>query len=134
MPSPTQLADFGIALRRARERAALSQRALGAAVAKEEGLSEPITGQAVGLWERGASEPGRDRIATIERVLGLPSGELAQRLGYTFLAGEPIRMSASGVDLEELRTLDPEGYESIRTQAELLLRRARERKRARRRT
>lgn len=88
MPSPSQLVEFGIALRKARERAGLAQRALGAAVAAGEGLDEPITGAAVGLWERGAAEPGRDRIAVIENVLGLRAGTLTARLGYTPLGGE----------------------------------------------
>lgn len=67
------LDTFGDELRRAREAAGLSQRALGDVLG--------VSGSAVGEWERGESQPTREKVPTIEQALGVEEGTLAALLG-----------------------------------------------------
>lgn len=93
--------------------------------------------------------PSTDHWETIERYLGLEPGEMVEAAGFgrrpelyrevdvdprttvdlseVLRREDPIRLSASGVDLDELRERDPEAYEAIMRQARIALDRARER-------
>ncbi len=65
---------FGRALRDARRRYRLNQRAFGKAV----GVSQ----SAVTQWEHGTATPTIQHVFAAERVLGMPSGTLAGLLGF----------------------------------------------------
>jgi transcriptional regulator with XRE-family HTH domain len=65
---------FRLALRRAREDAGLSQRALSRAL----GLSN----SAVWQWEQGQAIPRPDVVAAVEKELELEAGRLSRLLGY----------------------------------------------------
>jgi transcriptional regulator with XRE-family HTH domain len=65
---------FRRALRRAREEAGLSQRALARAVGRTHG--------AAWQWEEGRGAPDPATVAKLEELLGLQPNTLAQLLGY----------------------------------------------------
>lgn len=88
-----------------------------------------MTPQAVRNYFGGLREPRPAQLERLEAALDLPAGSLAGMLAGQVETPAPIRLSASGTALDELRELDPEGYESVLAQARLLLRRARERRR-----
>lgn len=75
-----QFADFRAELARLRKAAGLSQRAVGERLPEHGG--EPVTGSAVGEWERGPSAPGPQNVAALESLFDQPSGHLAELLGY----------------------------------------------------
>lgn len=84
--------------------------------------------QTVNKWAKGQTTPDQERWPEIEAFFGWESGYLIRlALGQPI----PMKLSASGIDLTELERLDPEGYQSVLSQADLLLRRARERRRRR---
>lgn len=94
------------------------------------GVSEP-TYRAI---ENGRTEAGDLTLAAVSRGLEWPSealgrikaGEDPEGFDSADFFDEPsIRLSASGVDLDELRELDPEGYQTVLAQIDLLVRRAR---------
>lgn len=86
-------------------------------------------------WMTGKHRPPAVDVIAVAEQIGLDPVALARVVGYELgrLRAEPedIQLSASGTDLEELRTLDPEGYELLMNQARLFLERARERKEGR---
>lgn len=95
-----------------------------------------VTASAVGEWCRGESEPTRDKVFALERVLGTAAGDLSRTLGYeppnvvtgtASLSVGGLEMSADGRDLDELRETDPEGFEALMVQARILLKRNRDR-------
>lgn len=120
--SPT----VGTRIRAERVQAGLTQTQLGDLVGVKQ--------QSVAKWEDGGTIT-IERLEAIAEVLQIP---------VRILLGEPtnettvpsrsndadhvLELSASGVDLEELRRLDPQAYELIVRQAELALDRARERR------
>jgi transcriptional regulator with XRE-family HTH domain len=71
---------FRRALRRAREEAGLSQRALARAVGRTHG--------AAWQWEEGRGAPDPATVARLEELLGLQPNSLAQLLGYVPLSPE----------------------------------------------
>lgn len=73
-PSP-----FQVELARLRDRAGLSQRALGERMAAH--LGEPLTGQAISEWERGNNLPNRRNAVALEEALGVDPGTLTRLLG-----------------------------------------------------
>lgn len=75
----TDASTFPEELVRLRERARLSQRALGEKMA--EVLGEPLTGQAISEWERGKNLPNRRNAAALENALGVAPGTLTELLG-----------------------------------------------------
>jgi len=110
-------------------------------LAQDEAIT--VTGSAVGEWCRGESEPSRDKVFALERIFDLFPGHFTRLLGYEpptevtgkasvkgggKAGGRGVRISASGVDLDELRRLDPEAYQAIIRQAEIALDRARDRR------
>jgi transcriptional regulator with XRE-family HTH domain len=113
------VATFGTSLRRWREQAGLTQGDL----AEQLG----ITQQTVSDWERDRGLPHRTRTAELDRILGLePRTTLLAIHGALGEDGD-LEISATGVDLDELRIRDPEGYEQIMALARHLLHRARSR-------
>jgi transcriptional regulator with XRE-family HTH domain len=89
----------------------------------------------LGMLENGKPEnnrPLRSTLEGIQRAYDLPdewwalvvSGDLT---ADTTMSDGPIRLSASGVDLDELHEKDPEAYAAIMEQARIALDRARER-------
>jgi transcriptional regulator with XRE-family HTH domain len=69
-----QRRKFGETLRSVRDDSGLSQAAVGELVG--------VTGSAVGQWETGKIEPGRDTVFSLERALDLDAGRLSRDLGY----------------------------------------------------
>jgi transcriptional regulator with XRE-family HTH domain len=65
---------FALALRRLREDAGLSQRALSRALG--------LTNSAVWQWEQGRAIPRPEVVAALEKELGLAAGTLSRLLGY----------------------------------------------------
>lgn len=133
-------ADFrtvGERIRTARERAGLTQAELGAQVGVKQ--------QSVQKWEagKGITLTRLDAIAEVLKIttpalLGhpnrFPSTRPPDPVKPRYGPDQPdedlddeLELSASGVDLEELRRLDPDAYAVVQRQAELLLDRARER-------
>lgn len=85
--------------------------------------ADPVHQTAVSKWEVGKASPRPSRFATIERILDLDPGTLARAAG---LSGEDtLQISAEGVDLDELRDLDPEAYDHVVDVARRELERAR---------
>ncbi len=74
-----QREGFRRALRRARETAGLSQRAVAQAVGR--------TPSAVWQWEVGRGAPDAATVAKLEELFGLDGGTLARLLGYQPLDG-----------------------------------------------
>jgi transcriptional regulator with XRE-family HTH domain len=72
--------EFRLRLQRARRQKSLSQRAIGEALADHGG--EPVSGSAVGEWERGQSYPTRRNALALERALDQAPGTLTRLLGY----------------------------------------------------
>lgn len=142
MAKNDRLQAFSTELVRYWRASGLSQQGLADALRDQEDIH--VTGSAVGGWLRGESEPTRERVFALERVLGADPGTLSGPLGFSptvpsvvtakvRIPQPAVRIEASGVDLSELRRLDPEAYEAIIRQAEIALDRARERRRGRRR-
>lgn len=126
VPAYATAEEFGRILRDHRARKHLSQQAIADGLRD---LGEGVTASAVGDWERGGSYPSRPKVFALEKVLGLAAGDLTRYLGFMpSNPDEDLELSASGVDLDELRRLDPDAYELIVRQAELALDRARERR------
>lgn len=69
-----RLQRFGAAMARARQRASLSQAALGVMVGSNQST--------VSSWERGESEPPPDLVFAIEDACEEPKGALSRLLGY----------------------------------------------------
>lgn len=132
--SPDEWATIAHFLRRVRARYGWTQEQAAAQAIR--GLSRAP----LGLLENGKPENNRALASTLEGVrqaYGLPdewwvhvlSGELTVDLAVAGKVGpEPIRLSASGVDLDELLERDPEAYAAIMEQARIALDRARERR------
>lgn len=76
----------------------------------------------------GERTPDVSTVHRIEEVLGVPlAGHLNYRSVFDSSAEEEITLAASGVDLEEVRRVDPERYQHIEGLARLALDRARRR-------
>lgn len=141
MANSDRLERFSTELLRYFRASGHTQAGLANALTKWEKIK--VTGSAVGEWLRGESEPSRDKVFALERLLEAEPGSLSKLLGYvptTTRIGfenigevplKNITVSASGVDLNELARLDPEAYEAIMRQAEIALDRARGRSRRR---
>lgn len=125
-------AVIGTFLRRVRAKRGWTQEQ--AASAGGRGLSRAP----LGMLENGKPEnnrPLRSTLEGVQRAYELPDewwqlvlrGDLNEDAG----ASGPIRLSASGVDLDELLERDPEAYAAIMEQARIALDRARDRKGAR---
>ena len=85
---------FRRALRRAREEAGLSQRALARAVGRTHG--------AAWQWEEGRGAPDPATVARLEELLGLQPNALAQLVGYVPPSPEasPIASVTEAVDAD----------------------------------
>lgn len=120
-----QRAAFATTLRRLRRSSGLTQREVKTMLA---GVGATVTEQAVSGWERGIFAPDRETCRSLDIILS-GRGALSDALGYSYeppAAEEPALISSSeGVDFDELRRLDPDGYEAIMVQARLLRDRAR---------
>lgn len=105
--------SVGTSIRDARLAAGLTQVELGERIG--------VRQQSVVKWEQGITKPSTSRLASIATALGVTADQL--------LGGESLRpeMSASGIDLDELRRVDPEMYAQIEQMARLALDRANER-------
>jgi transcriptional regulator with XRE-family HTH domain len=92
---------FGDELRRAREHAGLSQRAVGDILG--------VSGSAIGEYERGASQPMRSKVSALEDAVGLPRGHLASLLGEEPMLADQVRELRERLDRIEaqLRRLLP---------------------------
>lgn len=113
---------LGSTIRQARERAGLTQARLAERL--DQAGDSTITQTAVSAWEIGRATPRPDRFAAIEEAIGLEQGTLARIVGLA--ADEPtLQISAEGVDLDELRELDPEAYGHVVDVARRELERAR---------
>lgn len=90
----------------------------------EAGERSPAPGVVVPVSPRDAS------LEAAARAVALDPAPLFKLVGrdYVPLDDEPIELSASGVDLEELRLADPEMYEQLMAMARTALDRARERR------
>lgn len=103
-----------------------------------------VTQQSVSKWESAKSWPGFDSLVELTRRVGVTAAEWKHLAAALPADGAPnevtiflsvtlglIRepeVAAHGIDLQELRELDPEGYEQFMAQGRFLLERARERR------
>jgi transcriptional regulator with XRE-family HTH domain len=69
----------------------------------------------------------RDRLVVLAQYFGWP-GDAFDRIRRGEEPVDEIHIDASGVDLEELRQVDPESYDQIMSMARLALDRARDRR------
>lgn len=133
MANSDRLERFSTELLRYFRASGHTQAGLANALTKWEKIK--VTGSAVGEWLRGESEPSRDKVFALERLLEAEPGTFSHLLGYAppvmhaALGPLDAHISASGVDLDELKRLDPEAYDAILRQAEIALDRARGRRR-----
>lgn len=117
--------SVGERIRIAREANDLTQTRLGELIGVKQ--------QSVQKWESGGM-PSTRNLEKLSLVLGVPIAALLGNVNEVYIPGpadkpaDEIEVSASGVDLEELRQLDPEQYDAIMRQAELALDRARRRR------
>lgn len=118
-------AAVGEALKRARGRE--SQRA----VAARAGVS-PTQWRHMenGIRDNGVPVRASDRtLEAAARAVGLDPAALFEIAGRPYESSdEPIHLSASGADLDQLRVLDPDAYELVMAQAKLALDRAHRRR------
>ncbi len=120
----------GVLLEEARQARRLSKRG----AAREAGFSES-TWRQLEDGERQVTEdvrvpvnPRDDTLVAAARAVGIDPAVLFEAAGRPFRGPrEPLGMDASGVDLEELRRLDPEAYGNIQALARIALEQARQR-------
>lgn len=114
--------SWGVAIKGARRAAHVSQ----VVVCRALGVTQPT----VSAWENDRSRPDDETIGKLEVLFGLRRGRLYEMAGLVPEPdpASPMAMAADGVDLVELRDLDPEGYETVAAQMRLLIQRARERR------
>lgn len=126
------LKEFGAVIRQHRLERGLSQQQLADVL--REFCDIAVSASAVGEWERGLSEPTKDKVFGLEVVFHLKSGTLSWLLGYGPPTESVIRFEVVGddegllIDLNLLRELDPEAYESIANLTERAVKNARGRR------
>jgi transcriptional regulator with XRE-family HTH domain len=81
MPTADQRQAFAKALRQALEDSRMSGRALARSLNLSQG--------GIAHWLRGTTAPKPDRVAQVERLLGLEPGTLARPLGYAVVTEDP---------------------------------------------
>ena len=119
--------EVGRLLREARER--LRPKVSKRQAAAKAGFSPTQWGD----MERGERHQGTrvraadETLVAAARAVDLDPRVLFEAAGRPYTEPEPLELSASGVDLDELRRVDPDAYELIVAQAQLALERARRR-------
>lgn len=118
------------AVRDAATEAGITQRDLGAAVARIEGRTEPYTQAFVSDWMNARQPLAPDRVFAIEQVCGLRPGTLSQLAGYLPVGAGEVRSVADAAALDP--GLTPEQREDLVAQWEGMRRRTAERRQRRR--
>lgn len=117
------------AVRDACAEAGITQRELGAAVARAEGRAEPYTQAFVSDWMAGRRPLDPDRIFTIERVCGLRPGTLSAIVGFVPIGTRAVVPVPEAVAADV--GLTPEQREDLVAQWEGMRARTAERRRRR---